>query len=76
MQGLADDGLNGDGERFQVRVWLVCVDENGDAVRLLNGFTFGQQVTGTGAGSTLTTGAAEMPGSPGATDDDLLLPGF
>ncbi len=76
MQGLADDGLNGDGERFQVRVWLVCVDENGDAVRLLNGFTYGQQVTGTGATSTRTTGTAEMPGSPGATDDDLLLPGF
>ncbi|MGE4619026.1 MAG: hypothetical protein AAEJ04_04365 [Planctomycetota bacterium] len=73
MQGLVNDGLNGDGERFQVRVWLVCVDANGDAVRLLNGFTYGQQVTGASA---LTTGTAEMPGSPGATNDDLLLLGF
>lgn len=76
MQGLIDDGLDGDGERFQVRVWLVCLDSNGDAVRLLNGFTFGQQVTGTGVNSVRTTGTGQMPGSPGATDDDLLLPGF
>ncbi|MGE4633620.1 MAG: hypothetical protein AAEJ47_11340, partial [Planctomycetota bacterium] len=76
MQGLSDDGLDGDGERFQVRVWLVCVDINGDAVRLLNGFTYGQQVSGTGSGSVRTTGAGQMPGSPMVTDDDLLLQGF
>jgi len=76
MQGLFDDGLDGDGERFQVRVWLVCVDINGDAVRLLNGFTHGQQVSGTGPNSVRTTGAGQMPGSPMVTDDDLLLQGF
>ena len=67
------------GDRFQVRAWLVLVDENGDQVRLLNGFTFSQQVT-VGAGgngiSYTTTGVAQMPGSPGVTGDDLILSGF
>jgi len=77
-------GLSAVGETFQVRVWLVLVDSNGDMVRLLNGFTFGQEVT-TGVGGvgvkTMTTGIAEMPGSPGVTNfqgvpDDSHLSGF
>ncbi|MEO2149940.1 MAG: hypothetical protein ABGY15_07115, partial [bacterium] len=67
------------GDRFQVRAWLVLVDENGDQVRLLNGFTFSQQVT-LGAGgngiSYTTTGVAQMPGSPGVTGDDTILSDF
>jgi len=67
------------GNRFQVRVWLVLVDIDGNQVRLLNGFTFGQQVT-SGAGgigsATTTTGIAQMPGSPGTTGDDEILQEF
>jgi hypothetical protein len=67
------------GNRFQVRAWLVLVDIDGNQVRLLNGFTFGQQVT-PGAGgigsATTTTGVAQMPGSPGTTGDDTILQGF
>jgi hypothetical protein len=67
------------GNRFQVRTWLVLVDIDGNQVRLLNGFTFGQQVT-PGAGgigsATTTTGVAQMPGSPGTTGDDTILQGF
>ncbi|MBT6453300.1 MAG: hypothetical protein HOK60_09920 [Planctomycetes bacterium] len=67
------------GDRFQIRTWLVLVDENGDQVRLLNGFTFAQQVTAgsEGIGSAVTTtGVAQMPGSPGVTGDDTILSGF
>jgi hypothetical protein len=67
------------GDRFQIRAWLVLVDENGDQVRLLNGFTFAQQVT-VGAGgngvAVTTIGVAQMPGSPGVTGDDTILSGF
>ncbi|MEE2856096.1 MAG: hypothetical protein VX949_01740 [Planctomycetota bacterium] len=67
------------GNRFQIRAWLVLVDIDGNQVRLLNGFTFGQQVT-PGAGgigsATTTTGIAQMPGSPGTTGDDTILQGF
>ena len=53
--------------------------DQGDQVRLLNGFTFAQQVTpganGNGISYT-TTGVAQMPGSPGVTGDDLILSGF
>jgi hypothetical protein len=67
------------GNRFRVRAWLVLVDIDGNQVRLLNGFTFGQQVT-SGAGgigsATTTTGIAQMPGSPGTTGDDTILQGF
>ncbi len=67
------------GDRFQIRAWLVLVDENGDQVRLLNGFTFSQQVTAGSGGngiSVTTTGVAQMPGSPGVTGDDTILSGF
>jgi hypothetical protein len=67
------------GNRFQVRTWLVLVDIEGNQVRLLNGFTFGQQVTTGALGngiSITTTGVAQMPGSPGTTGDDTILQGF
>jgi hypothetical protein len=67
------------GNRFQVRTWLVLVDIDGNQVRLLNGFTFGQQVTTGALGngiSITTTGVAQMPGSPGTTGDDTILQGF
>jgi len=57
----------------------VLVDIDGNQVRLLNGFTFGQQVTPGGKfgnGIFDTTGVAQMPGSPGTTGDDEILQEF
>ncbi|MBC8261594.1 MAG: hypothetical protein H8E43_07245 [Planctomycetia bacterium] len=75
--GVVDEIAGGSGDRVEVRVWLVAVDVNGDAVRVLRGFTF-QVGENNASGSyvSVNSGAAELPGSAGSTGDDGLLGSF